>query len=519
MLANFLSEATFPEMRSKMKISKLSRYLLLLVMSAVTVSVTSCEDEVVVLPPESSEEDQAERVRLDKAKKERSALKKKEQEEFIEMERKKAEFTKNAYDVSAYTKEELLADTKMDPHVRDALLQAKKKMADKKKARADLMKREMEAKRIIEEIDLREKKIVQAKLEYDGIIGEQRKRELSERDAMNAEGIAPAGMVWIPGGKFKRGNDSEDEDFLLRYAEEYPEHVAEVSGFYMDATEVTVGEFAEFVKATGYKTMAERGLDAEDFPEAKPEDLKGGSNVFKKTDGKIDPWVGSAWRWWAFTPGATWKTPEGPNSSIENRMNHPVSCVNYDDAMAYAKWAGKRLPTEAEWERAARADVDGEAYTWGDEMKVGGKWMANVYQGEFPTTLEQEDGFLLTAPVKSYPPNHWGLYDMAGNVWEICSDFFHPGYYYEYALNPVKDPKGPVTAITDEERMKFNRVSGTCPEPRTDMNDLVQLRVVKGGSFLCSSQYCLRFRPAARHHHEPLTPSQHMGFRCVKNVK
>ncbi len=443
-------------------------------------SVTSCQDDVV-MPPHSSAEDQAERARLDLEQKEFD-------EQLVEEERKRAQQSKNMIDVNSFTKE-------------------------------DLMKREREAKLIVEKIDLRKKKISQAKVEYEEIIAEQRMREQSERATRNREGIAPAGMVWIPGGKFIRGNHSKEDKFTRRYAEEYPEHVAEVSGFYMDATEVTNAEFAKFIKATDYKTMAERGLDSKDFPTTKPDDLKGGSNVFKKTDGKIDPWVGSAWRWWAFTPGATWRTPEGPDSNLKNKMNHPVSCVNYDDARAYAKWAGKRLPTEAEWERAARADSEGQSYTWGDEMKVAGKWMANVYQGEFPMTLEQEDGFLLTAPVKSYPANHWGLYDMAGNVWEICNDFFHPGYYYEYALNPVRDPKGPVKAITDEERLKFDHISGTCPEPRGDMNNLTQLRVAKGGSFLCSSQYCLRFRPAARHHHESLTPSQHMGFRCVKDVK
>lgn len=495
-----------------MKISKHSRYLALIMIAGACVCVTNCKEEVVSLPPESSAEDQANRIRLDQEQKEYES-------EVKLQEQRRVQRSKNAIDISKLTKEQILADSKMDEGVKEALLQARQKYEYRKNAKVDLMKREQEAKTILEKQDLREKRIATAKAEYLKLKPAKSKLEESERLKMNAQGVAPAGMVWVPGGKFMRGNHSKDEKFLMRYAEEYPEHVAEVSGFYMDATEVTVGQFAAFVKATGYKTFAERGLDPKDFPKAKPKDLQGGSNVFKKTTGKVDPWVGSAWRWWAFTPGATWKTPEGPGSSIEGKMDHPVSCVNYDDAVAYAKWAGKRLPTEAEWERASKAGNDNQIYSWGNEMKIDGKWQANVYQGEFPTTQEQEDGYLLTAPVKSYPANPWGLYDMAGNVWEICSDYFHPGYYYEYALNPVKDPIGPTKAITDHERMQFDRISGTCPEPRGEMSVLTQLRVARGGSFLCSSQYCLRFRPAARHHHEPLTPSQHMGFRCVKDFK
>ena len=327
--------------------------------------------------------------------------------------------------------------------------------------------------------------------------------------------------MWVPGGKFLRGSRDMRAGHRQQYGEEFPAHLVEVDGFYMDETEVTNAQFAEFVKATGYKTFAEVGMKQEDFPQARPQDLQGGANVFKKTSGKIDPWVGSPWRWWSFTPGATWKTPEGPGSDIKDKMDHPVTCVNYDDALAYAKWAGKRLPTEAEWERAARAGKYGHTYNWGegDTMKVDGKWMANVYQGEFPSSLEAEDGHILTAPVKSYPANAWGLYDMAGNVWEICNDYFHPGYYHTFLENPHKNPKGPERPITDAERRAFNPVAGTCPEPRGDSHVLAHLRVAKGGSFLCSSQYCLRFRPAARHHHEVMTPTHHTGFRCVKDIE
>lgn len=490
-----------------MKISKPARIMAL--STVIILGVTSCNDgDTAKLPPESSADEKAARAELDQRL-----------EESAEIQKREEKLAKNAIDINSYTKEEILADEEMDDGVKQALLQAKQQLADNKKVKQQLAEREKEAEEILAKKDKRRGMIAEAKLGYEKIKAEQALRVQAEMEEMNAAGKAPAGMVWIPGGKFLRGNHSQEEQFYMRYAEEYPEHVAEVSGFYMDATEVTNAQFAEFVEATGYETLAETGLAPEDFPEANPKDLQGGSNVFKKTDGRIDPWVGSAWRWWAFTPGATWKTPEGPGSSIENKMDHPVSCVNYDDAQAYAKWAGKRLPTEAEWERAAKAGHDAETYSWGEEMLVDGKWMANVYQGEFPTTQEQEDGYLLTAPVKSYPANDWGLYDMAGNVWEICSDYYHPGYYYDYALNPVKDPQGPSEPITDEERMQFDRVSGTCPEPRGDVSELAQLRVAKGGSFLCSSQYCLRFRPAARHHHEPLTPSQHMGFRCVKDVE
>jgi len=286
----------------------------------------------------------------------------------------------------------------------------------------------------------------------------QLKREEQERATLNA--TAPEGMVWIPGGKFMRGNANPVEGDREKFSEEFPAHV---------------------VEATGYKTQAEVGLKQEDFPQARSEDLVGGANVFRKTAGEVNPWRTSPLRWWSFTPSATWRTPEGPDSSIEDKMDHPVVCVNYYDAKAYAKWAGKRLPTEAEWERAARGGRHKERYVWGKEMNPAGsgKW---------------------EAPVKSYSANAWGLYDMAGNVWEICNDYYHPGYYHEFLKNPVKDPKGPSKGISDAERAQFNIHTGA-------------------GSFLCSTQYCLRFRPAARHLHEVFTPSQHTGFRCVKDVK
>ena len=486
-------------MRSKLKI--------LAALSLVV--MPSCKDTAeVVLPPAESEVGKAESA---KAKAEREAAE--------AQEKTRAKLQKAVQNLDNYTKEGLEKDTEMDPFIKNAMLMAMEQKEERKRKKEEekreLMAREKGAGELLSQIDLEKKTLAAAEAEIQQIAAEQKLREDAERATKNA--TAAPGMVWVPGGKYLRGSKDLKAGHRQQYGEEFPAHLVEVDGFYMDATEVTNAQFAEFVKATGYKTLAEVGLKAEDFPQARPQDLQGGANVFKKTKGKIDPWVGSAWRWWSFTPGATWKTPEGQGSDIKDKMDHPVTCVNYDDAQAYAKWAGKRLPTEAEWERAARAGQHGVKYTWGDEMKVDGKWMANVYQGEFPSSVKAEDGFILTAPVKSYPPNAWGLYEMAGNVWEICNDYYHPGYYHTFVKQPHKNPQGPKNPITDAERMAYNPVAGTCPEPRGDSHVLTHLRVAKGGSFLCSSQYCMRFRPAARHHHEVLTPSQHTGFRCVKD--
>ena len=426
---------------------------------------------------------------------------------------------KIAFNLDNYTKEQLKNDTEMDPHIRDALLQAKEqqeaRLKKKERENALLLEQEQRAGKMLDVLKMDGEMLAAAQKEYGSIAEAQGKRESKERAEKNTN--APEGMVWVPGGKFVRGTSDVSAGHRQRYAEEYPAHLVEVDGFYMDATEVTNAQFAKFVEATGYKTLAETGLKQEDFPMARPQDLQGGSNVFKKTAGKVDPWVGSAWRWWSFTPGATWRSPEGPGSSIEGKMNYPVTCVNYNDAVAYATWAGKRLPTEAEWERAARAGKS-DRFQWGSDMLVDGKWQANVHQGDFPSELMKDDGYALAAPVKSYPANAWGLYAMSGNVWEICNDYFHPGFYYEFVKNKHKNPQGPEAPITDQERMAYDSIEGTCPEPRTDIHELTGLRVARGGSFLCSSEYCLRFRPAARHHHELMSPTQHTGFRCVQDV-
>ncbi len=464
----------------------------------------------LALPPAESVEGKLKSAEV-KAEREAEEMVKKAQVEA------QVEKQKNAINLDDYTVDQLEKDTEMDPYIKNALLQAKQQQADRIRKKQDeldqLMEREKYAGKMLDALERERVLLEEANKEYADIAKEQSAREATERAEKNAN--APEGMVWVPGGKYVRGTSDTSAGHRQGYAEEYPAHTVEVDGFFMDATEVTNAQFAKFVEATGFKTLAEEGLKAEDFPMMRPDDLKGGANVFKKTAGKVDPWVGSAWRWWSFTPGATWRTPEGPGSSIEGKMDHPVTCVNYDDATAYAKWAGKRLPTEAEWERAARAGQH-QKFQWGDEMLVGDKWQANVHQGNFPSELMEDDGFALTAPVKSYPANAWGLYDMSGNVWEICNDYFHPGYYSEFIKNKHKNPQGPKTAISDQERVAYDSVAGTCPEPRIDLPAMAGLRVARGGSFLCSAEYCLRFRPAARHHHEVMSPTQHTGFRCVK---
>ena len=325
------------------------------------------------------------------------------------------------------------------------------------------------------------------------------------------------GMVLLRGGSYLRGNDKPpgNGDF---YPEEGPAHRVEVSSFWIDKHEVTNAQFKEFVDATGYVTFAERPLSKEVFPNAPPEQLVPGATVFAPPPKNINPRdTNDPWDWWAYRKGACWKSPNGEGSSIKNRMDHPVVCVNADDAKAYAEWAGKRLPTEAEWELAARGGMEGKMFNWGDESKPNGKWMANCFQGKFPAQNTARDGYLYTAPVGSFPPNEYGLYDMAGNVWEICSDFYHPAYYKQFLQEPHPNPTGPESPITQIELEEF-RSTGTCPLPQAGVSELMFLHVTKGGSFLCHFDYCLRYRPAARHHSESLAPSNHAGFRCVKDA-
>jgi formylglycine-generating enzyme required for sulfatase activity len=258
----------------------------------------------------------------------------------------------------------------------------------------------------------------------------------------------------------------------------------------MDKTEVTNAQFEKFVKATGYVTVAERAPTKEEFPTAPPENLVAGSVVFSppKTAVPLD----SHYRWWNYVKGANWRHPAGPGS--ECKPNEPVVQIAFDDVLAYCKWAGKRLPTEAEFEYAARGGLEKKPYVWGDEFTPGGKWMANTFQGHFPDKNTGDDGFLAAAPVGSFPANAFGLFDMAGNVWEWCSDWYRPGY----SADPQRNPQGPTTSFDPSE-------------PGT------QKRVHKGGSFLCTPQYCTRYEPGGRGKGEPDTGTNHLGFRCVQS--
>ena len=326
------------------------------------------------------------------------------------------------------------------------------------------------------------------------------------------------GMVLIKGQTYYRGNEKSlgNPD---HYLEERPVHLVEVSSFWIDQYEVTNAQFKEFVDATGYVTFAEKPVDQTLFPNASGEHLLPGATVFSPPPKSLNPYsTNDPWQWWAYRPGANWRHPQGPDSSIEKIMDHPVVCVNINDARAYAKWAKKRLPTEAEWELAARGGLKQAMFTWGNEHKPEGEWYANCFQGNFPARNSVLDGFLFTAPVGSFPKNGYGLYDMAGNVWEICSDYYHPQYYQIFVSHPHKNPKGPEYPISQIELNYFQQ-TGTCPMPKEIAHDLLSLHVARGGSFLCHSNYCLRYRPASRSVAESLAPTNHTGFRCVRDTE
>ncbi len=301
------------------------------------------------------------------------------------------------------------------------------------------------------------------------------------------------GMAWIPGGEFLMGS----EEF---YPEETPVRTVAVDGFWMDERPVTAGEFRRFARETGYVTVAERPLDPVEYPEADPDLLVPGSLVFSKTPGPVP--LDDYANWWAYVPGAYWKRPGGPGTTINGRDRHPVVHVAYEDAAAYAAWAGKELPTEAEWECAARGGLEGAPFVWGDEHFPGGKPAANTWQGEFPWQNLKADGFEGTSPVGSFTPNGFGLFDMAGNVWEWTSDFFtaHPADTEE---KPCCLPRNPRITTPDE----------TVAEGRPDAS--IPRRVIKGGSHLCAPNYCLRYRPAARQAEAVDTSTSHIGFRCI----
>lgn len=312
---------------------------------------------------------------------------------------------------------------------------------------------------------------------------------------------APPGMVWIPGGEYVMGSD----DKLARQNEK-PPHLVKVSGFWMDVAPVTNAQFGEFTKATGYVTLAEQKPDWEELKKQlppgtpKPDEslLVAGSMIFTPSNGPVDlREMGNFWQW---MPGASWRHPEGPASDLKGRDDHPVVHVCWDDAVAYAKWAGKRLPTEAEWEFAARGGSKGSRYYWGDEFKPDGKFMCNTWTGKFPYQNTREDGFDRTAPVRSFPANGYGLYDMAGNVWNWCSDWYRPDTHIELAKEKICcDPSGPRKSLSP-------------------VNPHQTERVTKGGSFLCEESYCASYRPSARRGLPPDTGMSHVGFRCVKKA-
>lgn len=340
-----------------------------------------------------------------------------------------------------------------------------------------------------------------------------------QMNSSTPSGPAPDGMVWVPGGIFWMGSEEFDDAG--------PVHKVQVDGFWMDRTEVTNAEFAKFVDATNYVTVVERPLDPGKFQGFRVELfgfqpdylaslaaapaigltglswsglfhtqplLKPFSLVFQKPDRRVDPRHGDLQSWWRAVPGACWKRPEGPGSDLRGRENHPVVHICFEDATAYAAWAGKRLPTEAEWEFAARGGLDRKPFAWGDDFMPQGKPMANTWQGEFPHRNTLEDGYLGAAPVGSFPANGFGLHDMAGNVWEWCSDWYRPEYVR--AESP-RNPTGPADSYDPQEPG-------------------VPKRVQRGGSFLCCDNYCVRFKMGGRGKGDPESTANHVGFRCVR---
>jgi len=319
-------------------------------------------------------------------------------------------------------------------------------------------------------------------------------------------GSAPPGMVWVPGGEFTMGWDGPEAR-----PDESPSHRVRVDGFWMDATEVTNAQFRAFVEASGYVTIAERPVDWEELrqqlppgtPKPPDDQLVPGALVFTPPDHAVDVHrPGSFYEWWAWVPGASWRHPTGPDSSLEGRDDHPVVQVAWQDAVAYADWAGKQLPTEAQWEHAARYGSDGAPFAWGDELVPGGVHRANIWQGSFPGEDEALDGYAGPAPVGSFPPNPLGLFDMAGNVWEWTADRFDPAAYARRARDLPDDgccinPRGP-----DATR-----------DPRNPHS--TDSRVQKGGSFLCHASYCASYRPSAKMGTPTDTGLNHTGFRCV----
>ncbi|MDN3597668.1 formylglycine-generating enzyme family protein [Mucilaginibacter myungsuensis] len=303
----------------------------------------------------------------------------------------------------------------------------------------------------------------------------------------STDSAAYAGMVHIKGGSFQMGSDDPS------FNDTRPVHAVNLKDFWMDTHEVTNAEFKKFVDATGYKTVAEQQLDPKDFPGVDPASVVPGSGVFTAPAQPVS--LDNPLQWWRYVAGASWQHPYGPQSNNKGRENYPVVNISYDDAKSYAHWAGKRLPTEAEWEYAARANKPNTTYYWGNELHPGGKMMSNNYQGHFPDKDTAEDGFKGLSPVMSFPPNANGLYDMEGNVWEWCSDFYRPDYY---AKSPTDNPQGPSDSFDPDEPGTISHVQ-------------------RGGSFICSEQYCIRYKAGSRGKGEVKSASDNLGFRCVKD--
>lgn len=313
-------------------------------------------------------------------------------------------------------------------------------------------------------------------------------------------GETPPEMVWIPGAEFTMGDEESNR------ADEKPAHRVTLDGFWMDATEVTNREYQAFTDATGYVTVAEKAPKREDFEGQVPdvslipeENLVAGSICFnpnfdrqlvERAKQETDMWP---YHVWTYRHGANWRQPDGPGSSIEDRLDHPVVHVSWYDAVEYCKWAGKQLPTEAQWEYAARGGLSGKAYPWGDQRELGDKWMQNIWQGEFPFENKVLDGFEKTSPVRTFAANGFGLFDMSGNVWEWCADYYRPDYY---AHSPKRNPAGPDDSFDPQEPGIVKRVQ-------------------RGGSFMCNGNYCIGYRCSARMKGEEATGTFHCGFRCV----
>jgi formylglycine-generating enzyme required for sulfatase activity len=323
---------------------------------------------------------------------------------------------------------------------------------------------------------------------------------------VSAPGALPDGMVYIPGGEFSMGSLDPVATEMYCGGDEpmtdaRPLHRVYLDGYFMDATEVTNEEFTAFVTATGYVTVAERKPTREEFPGMPEEKLVAGSVVFSPPPRPVP--LDDHYKWWSYVPGANWRHPHGPSSDLKSREKVPVVHIAYEDAAAYAKWAGKRLPTEAEFEFAARGGLTGKPYAWGDELKPGGKWQANIYQGKFPVKGGDagEDGFKGIAPVAQYRPNGYGLFDVGGNVWEWTNDWYRADYYSTLAEQGgiARNPQGPSSSLDPSEP----------DQPK---------RVQRGGSFLCTDEYCTRYMVGTRGKGEVRSASNHLGFRCVKDV-